>query len=107
MMGVSMWFGTIGFLGDKVSKTMVKKASLVVRGDATKYISGLGKNDFAVIHAHTLYIVGDKVHGVFTDNHGRCTSFSMPICRFDELEYMEIPDSEESEVEEKARSEAA
>lgn len=106
-MGVSMWFGTISFLGDKVRKTMVKKASLVVRGDATRYISGLGENDFAVIHAHTLYIVGDKIHGVFSDSLGRCTSFSMPLCRFDELEYMEIPDSEESEVEEEAHSKAA
>lgn len=65
-------------------------AALVIRGPSTKYIPGMRKDDYAIVQAHTLYIVGDKVHGVFYNSYGKCTQFSMPLCSFSELEYVEL-----------------
>jgi len=65
-------------------------ASLVIRGSSARYVPGLGKDDFAVVHAHTIYVVGPNIHGVFSDNQGRCGQFSMPLCAFEELEYVEL-----------------
>lgn len=73
----------------------VNRALLVIKGPAIQYVDGLREGDFAVIHAHTLFISGDTIHGVVYDNHGRCSSFSMPLCKFYELEYQELEDDED------------
>lgn len=76
-------------------------AALVIRGPAARYIPGLGPDDFAVVHAHTIYVVGPNIHGMFYDNQGRCDHFQMPLCAFGELEYLELgQETAEDEVEE-------
>lgn len=74
-------------------------ASLVIRGPSTQYIPGLGKDDFAIIHAHTIYVVGSNIHGMFYDNQGRCGQFHMPIAAFEQLEYIELGKDKEKEAE--------
>jgi len=76
-------------------------ASLVIRGPSTQYVPGLGKDGFAVIHAHTIYVVGPNIHGMYYDSQGRCGHFHMPICAFEQLEYLELSqEKDEVEVEE-------
>jgi hypothetical protein len=75
-------------------------ASLVIRGAATKHIPGMQTDGYAVVHAHTLYIVGDKVHGIYYDNRGCSGQFQIPLCDFGQLEYMEIGSEDEIEDDE-------
>ena len=85
-------------------------ASLIIRGRATKHIPGLGADDFAVVHAHTIYVVGPNVHGVYNDNRGRCAQFHMPMCAFEQLEYLVLSAEAEDAVkesEERAQPKAA
>jgi len=65
-------------------------ASLVIRRMCTKHIPGLAIEDFAVVHAHTLCVVGTQIHGMYYDSNGRCGHFTMPVCEFDQLEYIEL-----------------
>jgi hypothetical protein len=81
-------------------KQAAAAASLVIRGSSTQYVPGLGKDGFAVVHAHTIYVVGDQIHGMFYDNQGRCGHFHMPIGAFEYLEYIELGQNAETEVEE-------
>lgn len=58
----------------------------------SRYIPGLDPDDskdFAILHAHTLYVVGREVFGVFTDSNGCCGNVQLPLREFDQLEYIE------------------
>lgn len=67
------------------------QCSMVIRGEAIKYVAEFSEDDYGVIFPQSMIVVNDTIHGVVLGCRGRRATFALPVSDFACLQVIEHP----------------